>query len=37
MKYEKPEITKIVVEEKRNKAMEPDGCSTRWTGCCWKD
>ena len=37
MKYEKPEIVKIVVEEKKEAAMGPDGCSTAWSGCCYKD
>ena len=37
MKYEKPEIIKIVIEEKKEAAMGPDGCSTAYTGCCWKD
>lgn len=37
MKYEKPEIVKVVVEREKDSAMGPDGCSTAYTGCCYKD
>ena len=37
MKYEKPEVVRIVADEKNDTAMGPDGCSTKWSGCCYKD
>lgn len=37
MKYEKPVIVKVTVEEKKDSAMGPDGCSTKYTGCCYRD
>ena len=37
MKYEKPEIVRIVVEERKEAAMGPESCAVAWVSCCWKD
>ncbi len=37
MTYEKPEIEKIITVTVKEVAMDVDGCSTKWSGCCWKD
>lgn len=36
MKYEKPSMV-IVKQEPVKHAVGPDGCSTKYTGCCYKD
>lgn len=36
MKFEKPKMTAIK-SENRNNASGPDGCSVKWSGCCYKE
>ncbi len=37
MKYEKPEMVTLTTEKQNDAAMGPDGCSTAYSGCCYKD
>ena len=37
MTYEKPEMEKVVAVREKTVAMDVDGCSTAYSGCCWKD
>jgi hypothetical protein len=37
MKYEEPEIVKVVVEREKDSAMGPDCCSVAYSSCCYKD
>ena len=37
MNYEKPVIIRVVTDVNKDAAMGPDGCSTKWSGCCYKD
>lgn len=37
MEYVKPEMIKLTVEKQKETSMGPDGCSTKWSGCCYKD
>lgn len=37
MKYVKPEIVRLTVVKEKETAMGPDGCSTAYSGCCWRD
>ena len=37
MAYEKPTIEKITPVIVKDVAMGPDGCSTAYSGCCYKD
>lgn len=37
MTYEKPEMIKLVVVTEKSTAMGPDGCSVKWSGCCYKE
>lgn len=36
MKFEKPTMTPVKNEIQRN-ASGPDGCSVKWSGCCYKE
>ena len=36
MKFEMPIMTLITSEKKQN-AVSPEGCSTKWSGCCYKE
>lgn len=36
MKYEKPSMVAIKQEPVKH-AVGPDGCSTKYTGCCYRD
>lgn len=36
MKFEMPSMI-IVSAEAANNAMGPECCSTKWSGCCYKE
>ncbi len=36
MKFEMPTMTAIVSEVRQN-AVSPECCSTKWSGCCYKE
>lgn len=37
MKYVKPTMIKLTVVKQKEAAMGPDGCSTAYSGCCYRD
>ena len=37
MEYQKPELVEIIANPCSENAMGPDGCSTAWSGCCYKE
>ena len=37
MEYQKPELVEFIANPCSENAMGPDGCSTAWSGCCYKE